>query len=36
MAELPPFYIAHTLLLALVLAELVEGAIKIVLYRWGT
>ena len=35
MAEFPPFYIAHTLLLALVLAELVEGAIKIVLYRRG-
>ena len=36
MAELPPFYIAHALLLAWVLAELVEGATKIVLYRRGT
>jgi hypothetical protein len=36
MAELTPFYIAHTLLLAWVLAELVEGATRIVLYRRGT
>ncbi|MDF2744585.1 MAG: hypothetical protein K0S88_5963 [Actinomycetia bacterium] len=36
MAELAPFYIAHALLLAWVLAELVEGATKIVLYRRGT
>jgi len=36
MAELPPFYIAHALLLAWVLAELVEGATKLVLYRRGT
>lgn len=35
MAELPPFYIAHALLLAWVLAELVEGATRIVLYRRG-
>jgi hypothetical protein len=36
MAELAPFYIAHALLLAWVLAELVEGATKIALYRRGT
>jgi hypothetical protein len=36
MAELAPFYIAHALLLAWVLAELGEGATKIVLYRRGT
>jgi hypothetical protein len=36
MAELPPFFIAHALLLAWVLAELVEGATKIVIYRRGT
>jgi vacuolar-type H+-ATPase subunit I/STV1 len=35
MAELPPFYIADALLLAWVLAELVDGATKIVLYRRG-
>jgi hypothetical protein len=35
-AELAPFYIAHALLLAWVVAELVEGATKIVLYRRGT
>jgi hypothetical protein len=36
MAELAPFYIAHALLLAWVLAALVEGATKIALYRRGT
>ncbi|HWD47451.1 MAG TPA: hypothetical protein VHM23_27705 [Actinomycetota bacterium] len=36
MVELPPFFIAHALLLAWVLAELVEGATRIVLYRRGT
>jgi hypothetical protein len=36
MAELPPFFIAHALLLAWVLAELVEGATKIVIHRRGT
>lgn len=36
MAEPPPFYIAHTLPLAWVLAELVEDATRIVLYQRGT
>jgi hypothetical protein len=35
MAELAPFYIANALLLAWVLAELTDGATKIVLYRRG-
>ena len=35
MAELPPFYIAHTLMLAWVLAEIVAGTTRIVLYRRG-
>jgi hypothetical protein len=35
MAELPPFFIAHALLLAWVLAEIVAGATRITLYRRG-
>jgi hypothetical protein len=35
MAELPPFFIAHALLLAWVLAEITDGVTKIVLYRQG-
>jgi hypothetical protein len=35
MAELSAFFIAHTLLLAWVLAEMTEGATKVVLYRRG-
>lgn len=35
MAEFSPFYIAHALLLAWVLAEVTDGTRKIVLYRRG-
>jgi len=35
MAEVDAFYIAHALLLGWVLAELTEGAVRIVLYRRG-
>jgi hypothetical protein len=35
MAELPPFYIAHALLLAWVVAEVTDGTRKILLYRRG-
>ncbi|HWO64321.1 MAG TPA: hypothetical protein VNO31_30240 [Umezawaea sp.] len=35
MAESSPFYIAHALLLAWVLAEVTDGTRKIVLYRRG-
>ena len=35
MAEFPPFYIAHALLLAWVVAEVGDGVRKIVLYRRG-
>jgi hypothetical protein len=35
MAEVDAFFIAHALLLGWVLAELTEGALRIVLYRRG-
>jgi hypothetical protein len=35
MAEVAPFWIANALLLAWVLAELTEGAVRMVLYRRG-
>ena len=35
MAEVDAFYIARALLLGWVLAELAEGAVRIVLYRRG-
>jgi hypothetical protein len=35
MAEVDAFWIAHALLLAWVLAELTEGAVRIVRYRRG-
>jgi hypothetical protein len=36
MVEVPHFWIAHTLMLLWVLAEIVEGISKVVLYRRGT
>ena len=36
MAEVPHFYIAHALMLMWVLAEIIEGVSKVVLYRRGT
>ena len=35
MAELSPFFIAHALLLAWVLAEITAGATRIMFYRRG-
>ena len=35
MAEIPPFFIAHALLLGWVLSEITGGATRIVLYRRG-
>jgi hypothetical protein len=35
MARLSPFYIAHALLLAWVVAEITDGTRKILLYRRG-
>lgn len=35
MSAFPHFFIAHALLLAWVLAEITEGAVKVVLYRRG-
>jgi hypothetical protein len=35
MAELPPFFIAHALLLGWITAELTDNVMKVVLYRRG-